>query len=284
MLKARLSPQASRLWRGVAGVAGRALSLGTVGLGACARALVVAPHPDDEAAIAGTLIAHVRRGDAVCVVIVSDGRASRQLGLSADAMAELRRAEAERARAVMGPSRWEWLGLPDLRFGEDEAVERIGEIVRSFSPEIIYAPSRVDGHPDHVRCARAVARVLEDAPAVRVRAMQVQIPLTPVLVNCAIDVSEYEGEARAALEAYGSQRESWARIVRSKYYAAALYGARAWVDEYWEMSAREYRMIHSSEEVGDEYLGLRHHAFLDPLAYLRGLSARRKLKSSLARS
>ncbi|MFZ2422771.1 MAG: PIG-L family deacetylase, partial [Anaerolineae bacterium] len=49
------------------------------------RVLVIAPHPDDEACgCGGALLRHRAAGDAVTIVVVTDGRRSRSLGLSPD--------------------------------------------------------------------------------------------------------------------------------------------------------------------------------------------------------
>ncbi len=239
--------------------------------------MVLAPHPDDEACIAATLAAHVARGDQLAVIIVTDGRASRQLGLNEDQVAARRREEAERARDLLRPDRWEWLGLPDLDFEEGVLMEKLRVLLDELRPDIIYAPSCVDGHPDHLRCASALARTVPlDVQRIRIRCFQVQIPLTPVLVNLAIDGSAYAELAQKALETYGSQHESLARLIRTKRYAAKLYGGARWVDEFWELEASAYRDIHRAR-LEDRFEGFRPNAFRDPLAYLRGTRARLRL-------
>lgn len=239
------------------------------------RVLVLAPHPDDEVFIAATLLAHIARSDSVSIVIATDGRRSRQRDLDEKAMAALRRSEAESTRDLIGAESWSWIGLPDVDFEEDDLVAQLRPILRDFRPDLVYAPSRVDGHPDHRRCARALARSLEIDSDVVVRCYSIQIPLTPILVNRALDTSDFEGQALAVMEAYASQRGSWERSLRMRRYAAALYGGRTWVDEFWEMSADAYRRVHACEDDDSTWQGLRPNAFRDPVVYLSGLRARR---------
>jgi LmbE family N-acetylglucosaminyl deacetylase len=285
--KARLSRQAERTWVALASavspfVSPRAAPL--AGTPKSARVLVIAPHPDDEATIAGTVRAHLTRGDHVAIAIVTDGRASRQRALTPDQMATLRKAEAEQARSIMQPSSWAWLGLPDLDFDEQVLVGYLRSTLATAPPDVIYAPSCVDGHPDHLRCGRALAQSLSVSFDGVIRCYQVQIPLTPLLVNVAVDVSPFADIGLRAMEAHSSQRESWARIVRMKRYAAALYGGEKWVDEFWELDATAYRSIHLPREPRQiDFVGLRPNAFRDPVAYVAGFVARKHLLN-IARS
>lgn len=130
------------------------------------RAVIVAPHPDDEVIGAAALIAALRRqGSAVAVVVVSDGAAShpnsptwpparltaareresrhglRRLGVRRDAITFLRlpdgrlSAEADRCRAAL-----------------HRALRRQGQV------DLLVGPALEDAHPDHRAVARALRR------------------------------------------------------------------------------------------------------------------------------
>src|SRR3954468_23450678 len=65
------------------------------------KVLVVAAHPDDETiGCAGAIAAHLRAGDEVEVLIVTDGRGSRAGGLSPDEMARRRHIEVGRVASL----------------------------------------------------------------------------------------------------------------------------------------------------------------------------------------
>lgn len=113
------------------------------------RALVLAPHADDETLGAGATIARkVAAGTPVRVVVAADGddavrraecvEACRRLGVDADAVT--------------------FLGLPDGRLAEHEATlrEHIRSVAREFAPDDVIGPCAIDVHPDHQALARAI--------------------------------------------------------------------------------------------------------------------------------
>ena len=249
--------------------------------------LAIAPHPDDEAiGCGGVLMLHKQRGDTVWIVYVTDGRQSRSLGLAPAAMAQRRRAEAEISANIVGVDRLIWLGLPEGDWATADARARLGALLAERVPDVIYAPSRVDFHPEHYRVAYALALALADRgqDATLVRVYQVQVPLTPRLTNLVADVSGIVPQSRAMLQAYVSQWYSVARTLRQRRYSAALYGARAQAEEFWELPAGRYRALHAfapDQWSATIFRGLRFYPWSDPLAYLRGRSARRRIAREL---
>ncbi len=264
--------------------------------------LVVAPHPDDEVAgCAGAILEHRRGGDRVRVVCVTDGRKSRALGLAPEAMARTRRREAE-AAAVRLDVELEWMGLPEGDWHLKTLASQLREILARARPRVIYAPSRVDFHPEHVRVARALAQALSgsleageiEAPEVRIYA--VQVPLTPILANLIVAIgtsaSGFEtgfekripAEIRSSLRAHRSQIGTLERCLRHRRNVGRLYGLRA-AEEFWRLSARQYSHLHrepaecedAAQPRADVFRGLRYYAWSDPLATLFGLSERRRL-------
>jgi LmbE family N-acetylglucosaminyl deacetylase len=242
------------------------------------RVLVVAPHPDDETiGCAGVIAQHSRAGDDVCVVYITDGRRSRALGLTPEAMAKQRRAEATVAMRVLNVTGWEWFGLREGEWDLELGAARLRKLLMSFKPDLIYAPSRVDFHPEHLQVAQIVAQSL--APTAVVRVYPIQVPLTPLLANCIAPVGgEYE-TIRNALHAYASQRASVLRALRLRHYTARRYGIFALAEEFWQMRGAVYTRLHTLpfDTLALNYFGLRHLPLTDPLAYLRGVSARRAL-------
>jgi LmbE family N-acetylglucosaminyl deacetylase len=133
-------------------------------------ALVVAPHPDDEALGCAGAIALLRQQDiAVHILVVSDGVQSHPNSCKypAPALKQLREAETRCAMATLGieESHITFLGLPDgsipmkgaVKF--KEAVHQCCGYLTTVNPKIIFAPWRSDPHPDH----RATWQILEAA-------------------------------------------------------------------------------------------------------------------------
>jgi len=131
------------------------------------RALIVAPHPDDEAiAACGLISSLLRQGTTVEVLVVSDGGASHpgsrrwhRLRLVAE-----RRRETLRAMRGLGltPHAVTFLGLPDgsLASAPKLLERRLGRALRPRrAPDLIVGPETTDDHADHRAVACALASI-----------------------------------------------------------------------------------------------------------------------------
>jgi LmbE family N-acetylglucosaminyl deacetylase len=246
------------------------------------RVLVVAPHPDDEAiGCVGTILLHVQSGDRVCVAIATDGRRSRAIPDPVQ-MALQRRREATDAARLMQLERLEWLGLPEGEWSVRALQDPLRALIEEIEPHIIYAPSRIDFHPEHFKVAHALALALGDVGVrqERVRVYQVQVPLTPVIANLVADVSALVPRCEAVLRAYVSQAGSVQCAYRQRRYSALLHGIAKHAEEFWEMPASRYVALHSVPPLQwpNAFRGLRNFPITDPLAYLVGRNARRKMR------
>lgn len=248
-----------------------------------ARVLVIAPHPDDEIGCGGALLLHTRAGDEVQVLYVTDGRASRAGGLTPDEMAARRREEAAAVRPVLRLAGAHWLGLRENEWEESALVPTMRDLLRETAADIVYAPSCVDFHPEHVRVARCLAQAMQD-PATRhpmVRVYQLQVPLTPVLVNRVAPIESVVHTLVAAMRLYQTQLGSVERCLRMKRYSASFYGLAKFAEEFWEIDPAAYSRIHARSAgiaVDGRFRSVRARPFTDPLAYLLGLDARRTLR------
>jgi LmbE family N-acetylglucosaminyl deacetylase len=124
------------------------------------RALVVAPHPDDESLGCGGLLALLAMQKCeILIVFVTDGGASHLHSRSwtRARLAAQRRTEAATAldELGLGSARREFLNLRDADMpipGSKEwcaVATRVTEIVDLLSPELVILPWRRDPHCDH---------------------------------------------------------------------------------------------------------------------------------------
>jgi LmbE family N-acetylglucosaminyl deacetylase len=124
------------------------------------RALIVAPHPDDESLGCGGLLALLALQKCeVLVLFVTDGGASHLHSRSwtRQRLAAQRRTEAAAALVELGlgNAQREFLNLRDADMpapGSKEwrgAVTRIAEIVAMLRPQLVVSPWRRDPHCDH---------------------------------------------------------------------------------------------------------------------------------------
>lgn len=248
------------------------------------RVLLVAPHPDDEVyGCGGTLLRHLAEGDRVVVSVATDGRRSRALGVPPAQTAQIRRREAVDAVGELG-AELRWLGLPEGDWRPGDLAPLLAEILDDERPDIVYAPSRVDFHPEHLRVAAEVSEALsgQGKDDLLVRIYGVQVPLTPRLANLVTPMAKQEGRWRAALDRHVSQRGSLRSAVRLRRYAAGLHRAGMLAEEFWEVSSATYRTLHTHdvfEGIADStpFRGIRDLPFSDPLAYLVGGRERSRL-------
>jgi len=139
------------------------------------RLMAVHAHPDDESSKgAATMAKYVREGVDVLVVTCTGGERGSVLNPkldnpeTRDNITEIRRAEMDRAREILGV-RQEWLGfvdsglpegdplppLPDGCFALEDtqyAAGRLVEMIRRFKPHVILTYDENGGypHPDHI--------------------------------------------------------------------------------------------------------------------------------------
>jgi LmbE family N-acetylglucosaminyl deacetylase len=239
--------------------------------------LVLAPHPDDETlACGGTILRHLHAGDAVRVVMVTDGRASRAGGLDPYAMAGVRQREAHAAMAVLG-AELDWLGLPEAAWSDADLRAPLAAALAVA--DLVYAPSPVDYHPEHLRTARVLASLVDRQP---VRAYELGVPLGPTLTSLVVDTGAVEGTRRAALAAYASQQQGIRNLRRLRRYAGAWWLGHGLAEPFWELSPSAYRAVVAAAAwcggmAPTPFRGFRARAFGDPLSYLAGQSERRRL-------
>lgn len=185
---------AARSW-GADGVA--------VGLPSVARVLALAPHPDDETlAFGGTLALLTDAGAAVTLVLVTDGEATLGSGSAPEEIARTRRAEGERAAAVLGVGDLRALGLPDrgLPAHIDELAGAVRELLTELRPQLVLLPWFLDASEDH-RALNLALAAAEPGDDVDVWGGEVW---SPVPVNRVVGISAAVERKRAALAAHAT--------------------------------------------------------------------------------
>ena len=238
----------------------------------------MAPHPDDETGGAGGAAAlHAQAGATVRVVVVTDGGASRAGGLSHEEMVGRRAEEVRCATGALGlGSEPVLLGFPERQTDTASLRETLSELLSGA--DVIYAPSCVDFHPDHLDVARAVADTVGEGQVVRV--CELGVPLTPLLANRFVDIGTVVERKTVALACFATQAGNLEPLARLERYRKAQYGVGP-VEVFWELTASAYRgvMRRGAWEWADSpFRGIRATPFTDPLAFLAGRRARLELR------
>lgn len=183
---------------------------------AIARALILAPHPDDEVLGCGGTIARLAAlGCEVHVAILTRGLPPRfELGQS-DAV----QAEARAAHALLGVTKTHWLDFPAAeldRVAHADLNAAIGRLVTEIAPEALFVPFIGDVHLDHqhvFRSAMVAARPRTGAYPARICAYETLSETnwnapgaTPAFVpNIFVDISDFLAAKQAAFACYRSQ-------------------------------------------------------------------------------
>jgi len=113
------------------------------------RILAVGAHPDDvELLCGGTLALYARRGDAVVMAAACTGDRD-DPEIPPEEMAQIRRAEATAAAAVIG-AEYICLGFSDETvFPTEESCLRFVDLIRQARPDLIITHGPGDYHVDH---------------------------------------------------------------------------------------------------------------------------------------
>jgi len=135
--------------------------------------LAVFAHPDDEAYIAGALMAVAAdAGRRVVCVTATRG----ELGFpdddprSIEERKAIRQAEMEACLAVLGVEEHHWLGYPDsgcAAIPDEEPVARLRSLVEELRPDTVltFGPDGATYHDDHISVGRWTTFACRDAGA-----------------------------------------------------------------------------------------------------------------------
>jgi len=167
------------------------------------RVLCVAPHADDEIFGCGGMLAfHAARGDAVRVVVLTDGSQGDPSALEADIEA-VRREESRRAGAELGVTDHRFLKLPDGGLaGRPDLVEVVRAELEDFAPELVYGPSPQEMHPDHRATSHALLAALASRPDCRVHLYGVNAHVTAGVLY---DTTPFWETKQGAIRCFESQ-------------------------------------------------------------------------------
>ncbi len=168
--------------------------------------LAVAPHPDDEIiGCGGTLAFHVDRGDDVIAVQMTGGERGDPQNLEHRDLVEVRRQESRQALQRLGVESLVGLGFADGSVpANDEAIERVGVEIEQHAPSVVYAPSPLECHPDHLATCWVVAEaVRRSRPECVLACYEVN---HPTLASWLLDITPRVERKRESLLSFASQQ------------------------------------------------------------------------------
>ncbi len=137
-----------------------------VGLPEGRNILALAPHPDDEAlGCAGTLLLLNKAGAESTVVFLTNGERLRNTP-SAN-LSEERKKEARHASKLLGCQEPRFLEFPDSKIKgySAEIADTISSLIKKNRPDILFAPSPIDYHEDHLATSGIAFNVWSSFPS-----------------------------------------------------------------------------------------------------------------------
>lgn len=173
-----------------------------IGLPEIRSALVLAPHPDDEAlGCSGTLSLLNRAGAATTVVFITNGE--KLYGEPSPALAEQRKEEAMQASKLLGCNGPLFLGFPDGEADShiDELADRLTAILFQKKPDIVFAPSPLDHHHDHIATSKAALKLLSSSSAFKLAFYEVY---STVRFSHLVDITEVIEVKKQVIKNYGT--------------------------------------------------------------------------------
>lgn len=166
------------------------------------RAMVLAPHPDDETIGCGGIIFNLVQGNvSIRVILATDGSEdSRDESISAARLKEFKE-----AMAVLNVTDTICLGYRDgyLEQEYDGFKARLAELAGKSKPDVIFSPYIFDRHKDHRAVAYALADCLDYTENTMVAMYEIWTPI--LYPNCYIDITRSMEKKLAAVSCYKSQ-------------------------------------------------------------------------------
>ncbi|NER37765.1 MAG: PIG-L family deacetylase [Oscillatoria sp. SIO1A7] len=214
------------------------------------RALVIAPHHDDESIGCGGLIAKLAEAGwdmAICVVFAPIE------GINTPEH-QKRLCEANSAASLLGAKRIGDLNFPCREFISIETITwQIVEVLRQTQPQLVLIPHETERDPEHISSYRACLEALwlsasgfrsELGPPLKgidiVLGYEVWTPITHPQLT--IDISGVIETKLRAIRSYASQLEltDYARAARGlAAYRGVMYGGCSFAESYSIIEAYE---------------------------------------------
>lgn len=173
------------------------------------RVLVFAPHPDDEIFGCGGVLALLSDEGSIChIQVCSDGALGgiQQGGLE---MIECRKLESQRALVALQVETTATLNFwnfTDRNLSQEPKLpEAIDAALAQFKPDLVFAPSLMEVHPDHLAVAINIFerwQLASDDHSFELCMYEIG---RPIETNCLVDISTVITRKRKAMQCFESQ-------------------------------------------------------------------------------
>jgi len=213
------------------------------------RALVLAPHPDDDIlGCGGAMKLIAQNGGQVRIVYLTDG----SLGFNDNKRRALReRIELAKKRENEAKKAALSLGVKDLVFWRYKDgglvlnktnLRLLCEMIDDYKPEIIFAPSFLDNNPDHIETSKILAEALRSNSKTNPSIYSYEI-WSPVYANKLIVIDQVAKDKFLALKMHESQLKArnYLNAIRGlNRYRAGMYSVGEYAEGFFVCNKNLY--------------------------------------------
>lgn len=182
--------------------------------------LVFGAHPDDaEIGMGGTIAKQTAAGGRVVLCDLTYAE------MSSNGDVQTRQAEAKEAAAILHVHERINLGLPDRGLAmQQEQLDEITKVIRTYKPKIIFAPYWIDRHPDHMMCSQMIEGAVFNAKLRRYMPQHQAVNVEQLYFyhingmdapDILVDTTETFAQKKQALMAYRSQFTTSSKSVKT---------------------------------------------------------------------
>ncbi len=207
--------------------------------------LVLSPHPDDDViGCGGALRLHADSGASIKVVYLTDGSSGegKKDKSREKKVAMVRESEAKKAGEIIGANDLIFWRYQDGKLPNNKTTQKLLlTLISDFKPDIIYAPSFLDPHPDHLEACKILRDALKQ---VNFEGTIYSYEIwTPIYANrlISIDKSVHKKElAVLAHESQNKERSYFEAIMGLNRYRAGMHNAGKYAEAYFACNKELY--------------------------------------------
>jgi LmbE family N-acetylglucosaminyl deacetylase len=208
------------------------------------RIVVLSPHFDDDViGCGGTLYRHVKGGDSVTVVYLTDGREGDPSFTDTGLLSMTRKEEARRATKILGIHDLIFIDEPETKLSATGSlITKLDGLLNEIKPDLIYIPSFLDNHIDHFEVNRILLRLRKQLSYIcNVAAYEVWTPLLP---NVLVDITSVAQIKEEALRQYTTQLRqvdyAGTTLALNRFRSAVHLRGKGYAEAFLVVSLKEY--------------------------------------------
>lgn len=220
------------------------------------RPLILSAHPgDDVIAMGGTIAYYGDLNIPLATLTFTTGSYGTNTGKKDAKLSKKRRSELEASyKALKTKITPRFLEEDEHFIVTEDIVFTLLELIDEYNPDIIYAPSLFDDHPDSRSITFTLVQALQRLPTVRTKQLWVaQYELwTPMWPNKILNIDDQKSKKKKAIECHESQlvcRDYLEAMMGLNRYRAAILGAGSSAEAFFICSSAQYCTFLPNEKV-----------------------------------